>query len=117
MRGQGGVGGRWRQSGAPFLTMGLSLWLGIWLLSGPPSPTLATIGQPRPHPWLLSGTRENIAALGGHGAIYMHLPEFAILDFPCSLALDLLLVPVTLPFVIFEEKPKQDRREGSGQEK
>jgi uncharacterized protein YceK len=47
----------------------------------------------------------------------MHLPEFAILDFPCSLALDLLLVPVTLPFEIFEEKPKQDRREGSGQEK
>jgi hypothetical protein len=83
---------------------------GIVLLCLPACSTLMSVGTGEKY--LLGGTRKNIEAFesGPPPVRYFRFyppPECAFLDFPFSLALDLVLSPLTLPLQLIhgDERP------------
>jgi uncharacterized protein YceK len=83
--------------------LSLTMLLGVLLLCLPACSTLLV--TPSGDKYLMGGTRENIRALGPrreNTTEIMIPPFFAFLDFPCSLALDLLLSPITLPLQLIK---------------
>jgi uncharacterized protein YceK len=85
---------------------GASLLLGIVLLVGPACSSLSSWSGPPEHQWVYSGTRTNIAAFDGRGEAHMQgfLRCIAVVDFPFSLALDTIALPVTFVLELFGRK-------------
>ena len=84
--------------------------VGIVLLCLPACSTLLSVGTGEKY--LLGGTRMNIEAFGSEPPPVRYFrfsppPECAFLDFPFSLALDLVLSPLTLPLQLIhgDERP------------
>jgi len=79
--------------------LSLAALFGVLILSLPACSTLMTV--PGGTKYLMGGTRANIEAMGPRPdpepLMWRTPPSMAFLDFPCSLALDLVLVPLTLP--------------------
>jgi len=79
--------------------LSLAALLGVLVLCLPACSTLSTV--PGGTKYLMGGTRANIEAMGPRQdpepLMWRTPPFIAFLDFPCSLALDLVLVPLTLP--------------------
>ncbi|HEX7897244.1 MAG TPA: YceK/YidQ family lipoprotein [Planctomycetota bacterium] len=73
--------------------------LALILASAGGCSTISTWTSQDDHPWLYSGTRWNVEALTpGEPEPFGGIRQtFAILDFPWSLALDTLALPITLP--------------------
>lgn len=83
---------------------------GILLLCLPACSTLNMAGGGERY--LLGGTRENVHAFTPAHKVDVlgkTVPFIAFLDFPCSLALDLVLVPVMLPLqLVHGDHPHSD---------
>jgi uncharacterized protein YceK len=86
------------RKGVPLCALYAVLLLGVLILCIPACSTLGTVTSG--DSYLFSGTRTNIKLIGPYqdGAPFRDLARcVAIFDFPCSLALDIALVPFTLP--------------------
>jgi len=95
---------------APRGVLPAAMLLGAILLCLPACSTISTLSQGRT--WFLSGTRENVSAFAvsqGENPFAGLRQCIAILDFPFSLALDAVLIPVTLPVEIFNSGASESK--------
>ena len=89
-------------------TGALFLGIGLLLLCGPACSTIVTVGGgEQRYGWFFSGTRYNAAPFNPKGYVeYRDIRLFcAFFDFPCSLAFDTALSPLTLLLELVSPRP------------
>ena len=91
----------------------MKLLLAAVLLLGTGCSTIGALSERGDHPWLFAGTGRNVDLFAQPGPTIQdgelvgnpYLPYqqlAAVCDFPWSLALDLVLLPFTIPLEIFD---------------